>query len=69
MGQTDGRIALFQNAPWGAGIQTVKFNKSVLSFLRQLTTWHCPHLLLRAVLLRGGDYRGDGGTRPPTFWF
>ena len=24
--------------------------KSVLSFLRQLTTWHCPHLLLRAVL-------------------
>ena len=24
-------------------------NKSVFSFLRQLTTWHCPHLLLRAV--------------------
>jgi len=25
-------------------------NKSVFSFLRQLTTWHCPHLLLCAVL-------------------
>jgi len=22
----------------------------VFSFLRALTTWHCPHLLLRAVL-------------------
>ena len=27
-------------------------NKSVFSFLRQLTTWHCPHLILRAVLRR-----------------
>ena len=27
--------------------------KSVFSFLRQLTTWHCPHLLLSAVLWRG----------------
>jgi len=26
--------------------------KSVFSFLRQLITWHCPHLLLNAVLLR-----------------
>jgi len=26
--------------------------KSVFSFLRQLTTWHCPHMLLRAVLRR-----------------
>jgi len=26
-------------------------NKSVFSFLRQLTTWHCSHLLLNAVLL------------------
>jgi len=25
-------------------------NKSVFSFLRALTTWHCPHLLLHAVL-------------------
>jgi len=25
-------------------------NKPVLSFPRQLTTWHCPHLLLSAVL-------------------
>jgi len=24
-------------------------NKSVFSFLRQLQTWHCPHLLLRAA--------------------
>jgi len=27
-------------------------NKSVFSFLRQLTTWHCPHLLLHVVLQR-----------------
>ena len=26
-------------------------NKSVFGFLRQLTTWHCSHLLLSAVLL------------------
>jgi len=23
----------------------------VFSFLRQLTTWHCPHVLVRAALL------------------
>jgi len=28
-------------------------NKSLVSLLRQLTAWHCPHLLLRAVLRRG----------------
>jgi len=28
----------------------VSLNKSVFSFLRTLKTWHCPHLLLRAVL-------------------
>ena len=28
-------------------------SKPVFSFLRQLTAWHCPHLLLRAVLRRG----------------
>ena len=28
-------------------------NKPVFGFLRQLTAWHCPHLLLRAVLRRG----------------
>ena len=28
-------------------------DKSVFSFLRQLTTWHCTQLLLRAVLRRG----------------
>jgi len=27
---------------------TPKLNKSVSSFLRQLTTWHCTHLLLSA---------------------
>ena len=27
----------------------VYLNKSLFSFLRQLTTWHCRHLLLRAV--------------------
>jgi len=27
-------------------------NKSAFSFLRQLTTWHCSHLPLNAVLLR-----------------
>ena len=28
------------------------WHTSVFSFLRQLSTWHCPHLLLRAVLRR-----------------
>jgi len=28
--------------------------KSVFSFLRQLITRHCPHLLLRVVLLSAG---------------
>ena len=27
-------------------------NNSVCSFLRQLTTWHCPHLLLHSLLRR-----------------
>ena len=25
-------------------------------------------LVLITVIARGGDYRGDGGTRPPKFW-
>jgi len=29
------------------------YNKSVFSFVRQLTTRHCPHLLLKAVMLCG----------------
>ena len=29
------------------------FNKSALSFVRQLTTWHCTHALLRAVMRHG----------------
>jgi len=33
--------------------QHFESNKSVFSFLRQLTTWRCPHLLQRAVLRRG----------------
>ena len=41
--QRDGRSAL--HCPGSV-------NKPVFSFLRQLTTWHCPHLLLNAVLLR-----------------
>jgi len=35
--------------------------KSVFSFLRQLTTWHYPHLLLRAVLRRGCCRRRPAG--------
>ena len=34
-----------------ACLQNVKCNKSVESFLRQLKTWHCSHLLLHAMLL------------------
>ena len=30
-------------------MQLQRNNKYVFSFLRQLTTWNCPHLLLRAV--------------------
>ena len=30
-----------------------QFTRSVFSFLRQLTTWQHPHLLLRAGLRRG----------------
>jgi len=29
------------------------FNKSAFSFVRQLTTWHCTHALLRAVMRHG----------------
>jgi len=42
-GHRDGRSAL--HCPGSV-------NKPVFSFLRQLTTWHCPHLLLNAVMLR-----------------
>jgi len=31
---------------------TAKRNKSLFSFLRQLTTWHCPHVRLRAAAPR-----------------
>ena len=37
-------------------------NKSAFSFLSQLTTWHGPQLLLRAVLWRG---YGAADRRPP----
>ena len=34
-------------------------NKSAFSFLRQLITWHCPHLLLRALLRRSYCWEPD----------
>ena len=37
------------------------FNKSVFTFLRQLTTWHCSHLLRRAMLRRGCCDRRPAG--------
>jgi len=44
------------------GVQNIE-NKSMLLFifLRQLTAWHYPHLLLRAVLWRGGRWLLSAG--------
>jgi len=28
----------------------------------------CDYVITDAIYSRGGDYRRDGGTRPPTFW-
>jgi len=35
-----------------ANVSTDSGDNSLFSFLRQLTTWHCPHLLLCIVLRR-----------------
>jgi len=34
------------------GVTDTPINKSVFSLLRQLSTWHCPHLMPSAVLRR-----------------
>jgi len=41
-----------------------KRNKSVFSFLRQPSTWHCPHVLLHALLLLGARRPQHGRRRP-----
>jgi len=40
-----------------------KINANIVSFSRQLTTWHCSQLLLRAVLLGASRCRSISPAR------
>jgi len=40
-------------------VAKTNINKSVVSFLRQLSTWHCPHSLLRPRVACGAAVAGQ----------